>query len=128
MEDVPELKRRLRAARQRAAYWSGRPSTRGFGFRPGSRGRPKHGHPDLEYETAMCDITTLAQMIGERTGKFPKVSDPAADWRRRYSELFHKNRNIDWLLKAEVPEFSTGESGRVMGGKLPEEGNGRRYE
>ena len=84
------LKLRLRAARQRAAYWSGRPSFRGFGFRTGSSGRPPHGRHDIEYEIAMDDIQSLCQRIGELTGCEPKVSDPREDFLKQYLKLIVK--------------------------------------
>jgi len=52
--DLRYLKRRLAAARKRAAYWSGRPSGPGRGHAGGER------DPDFEYELAMDDCNALA--------------------------------------------------------------------
>ena len=70
--EVKDLKRRLQAARQRAAYWSGRPSGRGFGYNPNANnGRDA----DMEYEMAISDCNYLASRIEIETGKRPRVTD-----------------------------------------------------
>lgn len=85
---VADLRRRLRNARQRAAYWSGRPNFSNRGF----RGNSCHG--DEGYEIAMCDIRSLSGAIEEATGKRPKQSDPKREFRATFSALMGAHHSL----------------------------------
>lgn len=78
MTELERLKRKLKNAKRRAVYWSGRPSFLGFGFRPG-KGR-RHEDDTIEYEMAMSDIDSLANRIEKLTGKRPVTRDPKRDY------------------------------------------------
>ena len=74
-----DLRKRLKNARHRAAYWSGRPSARGFGYCPYSG-----ADADIEYEMALDDCHAIADEIERITGKRPIVTD----YRDRFRERF----------------------------------------
>ncbi|WP_417546485.1 hypothetical protein [Marinobacter sp.] len=81
MNNLDILKVQYRNAKKRARYWSGVPSSRGFGYNPcANNGRDA----DLEYETAMDDCSALADEIMRLTGKRPSVPSPKED----YNHLF----------------------------------------
>lgn len=84
---VADLKRCLKNARGRAAYWSGNPSCRAYGFDPKSPRAAVQGHA-IEYETAMSDIDVLCAELERLTGRTYKRSDPKAEFRARFANIF----------------------------------------
>ena len=90
--EAQRLRKRLKAARARAAYWSGRPSAPGRGFNPYA---DNDRDPDMEYEMAMVDCEALADRIAELTGRRPAVTDYKERFRERFAESF------PLLLKAD---------------------------
>lgn len=78
-----DLRRRLRLAVQRAKYWSGNPSMRGYGFRPGKRARKHH---DEQYQMALDDIDNLSQDIEAITGEKLPRPDPKREFQHRFSK------------------------------------------
>ena len=96
-DTLATLKKRLNAARKRAAYWSGRPSGRGFGF----SSRAAHsGQQDEEYETAMTDCDALADAIAEITGKRPTVTDYREDFRNAFAEAMSTPKTVTNVAQA----------------------------
>lgn len=65
LKNIRELKRKLKNAKQRVAYWSGRPSFTAKSFRPGIMGRTKDGR-DIEDERAVFDCESLEQELSRR--------------------------------------------------------------
>lgn len=83
-EQIDFLKRRLASARRRVAYWSGRPSFRGFGFNPNSR-RARVGGCHVEYETALDDVYSLANELKQLTGRDYATTDLKAQFASKFS-------------------------------------------
>ena len=83
------LRRRLRNARARAAYWSGRPSFTGAGYTPSRT----HRSADHEYELAMCDIASLCKAIEALTGVQPKIVDTRQVWKEAAAKLMRGVRD-----------------------------------
>jgi hypothetical protein len=89
-EKLKELRRKLSNAKRRAKYWAGLPSfTKGAGHsmsRQSLQRRAALGTDhEIEYETAMSDVESLAEEIKKITGSSPSVIDC------KYS---HKKSNI----------------------------------
>ncbi len=82
IDEIELLRRKLRAARQRARYWSGNPSSRGFGFNPS---HSSTADSDIEYEAAMDDCSALADQILQITGKRPATPDPKQDFNNLFA-------------------------------------------
>ncbi|MEL0169825.1 MAG: hypothetical protein VW877_17030 [Pseudomonadaceae bacterium] len=80
---LDQLRRQLRNARQRARYWSGNPSARGFGFSPITTAT---ADADAAYEMAMDDCAALADEIQRITGKRPHTPDPKQDFKDKFSK------------------------------------------
>ena len=76
-----DLRRRLKNARSRAIFWSGRPSFNGRGFVGNS------GRGDDQYQLAMEDVRRLCTAIERLTGRRPKQSDPKGEFRADFSKL-----------------------------------------
>lgn len=89
-DQINDLKKRLRSARGRVAYWSNRPSFRGFGFKQNSR-RAKTGAWALEYEQALDDVRNLASVLSELTGRAYAVTDLMEEFRLKFSRADIKN-------------------------------------
>lgn len=81
-EKLKKLKQSLAKARQRASYWSGRPSHRGYGFAVNKESNQTGS--SLKYELALDDCHAIADQIEEITGKRPKVTD----YKDEYNEKF----------------------------------------
>lgn len=81
-EALDSLRRQLRNARQRARYWSGNPSGRGFGFSPRATAT---SDADAEYEMAMDDCAALADEIHRITGTRPHIPDPKQDFKDAFA-------------------------------------------
>lgn len=81
---IRDLKQRLANARRRVAYWSGRPSFRGFGFRPNGRKATTGGHA-LEYEMALDDVKSLAEDLSKLTGKTYAITDLQYEFNVKFS-------------------------------------------
>ncbi|MEM8519457.1 hypothetical protein [Janthinobacterium sp. CAN_S7] len=75
---VVALKKRLANARRRASYWSGRPSfTFGHSMSrvASERLNARGSNHEMEYESAMDDVGSLAEQIAVLTGKRPAVQE-----------------------------------------------------
>lgn len=73
---------RLKLAKRRLVYWSGRPSFLGFGFSPcGTRDH------STEYEMALDDCHCLAHQIGKLCGKNPVVRDIKREVAEAWNEM-----------------------------------------
>lgn len=83
MSEVRRLERRLRAAKQRALYWSGNPTFTGKRFRP-TASRQRCMDQAMQYEMAMSDIRSLTEKVNSMDGKKRKLYDPAAEFRKRF--------------------------------------------
>jgi len=83
-------RRRYKAARSRALYWSGNPSFTGRRFRV--NGPHRHDH-DLMYECAMNDCESWEAEIERLTGTRPQHYDPERLCREWWSRLMSKRRS-----------------------------------
>lgn len=81
---LADLKRRLKNARRRAVYWSGRPSFSGFGY------SPSNSDHDIQYEAAIDDVNSLCDDIEEMTGTRPKATDPKQKYLDAFSDAMTK--------------------------------------
>ena len=75
------LQRRLKNARKRARYWSGNPSSTGFGYQH----RTSSARADIEYEMAVDDCESIADEIEVLTGNRPSVPKPKEEFNERFS-------------------------------------------
>ncbi|MAG64984.1 MAG: hypothetical protein CMK74_03815 [Pseudomonadales bacterium] len=86
-DTLEQLHRQLRNAKQRARYWSGNPSGRGFGFSPITTATADaDADADAAYEMAMDDCAALADEIERITGKRPRTPDPKQDFNDEFSK------------------------------------------
>lgn len=83
MTDLDNLKKRLRSAKQRARYWSGNPSSSGFGYNPAST---SGCDADTEYEMALDDCSAIADDIERLTGNRPKTPDPKKEFNAQFAK------------------------------------------
>lgn len=87
---VAELMARLKAARQRAKYWSGCPTGRpgaayAMSAQAIARLAARGSDHELEYEQALDDCNALADAIQQLTGKRPQVTD----FKQKFGERFN---------------------------------------
>ena len=82
MIDIGYIRRKLKLAKRRLVYWSGRPSFCGFGYSPGS-----HPDPDGQYENAWADCQSWADLIEKATGKRPVVRDVKEEFREAFCRI-----------------------------------------
>ena len=84
-------RRRHRAARRRALYWSGNITLTGRRYRPS---RHACGSADIQYEMAIDDCRSWEAEIARLTGRPPKPYDPHRlldrRWARLQAEHFHR--------------------------------------
>jgi hypothetical protein len=78
------VRKRYRAARQRALYWSGNMTF--TGHRWVVNGPHRHDH-ELQYEMAMDDCRSLEGDIERLSGRSPKPYDPNALNGERWARL-----------------------------------------
>lgn len=81
MDNLEQLRKRLRSAKQRARYWSGVPSSSGFGYKPASSNACD---ADTEYEMALDDCAAIADEIEQITGKRPATPDPKREFNAHF--------------------------------------------
>jgi hypothetical protein len=82
--NLDELRKRLRNAKQRARYWSGNPSSSGFGYSPASGSACD---ADAEYEMALDDCAAIADEIERVTGKRPATPDPKREFNAHFAQV-----------------------------------------
>lgn len=84
--DLAYMRRRLKAAKSRALYWSGNPSFTGRRFQPNKRCQTD---AEMEYEIALTDVDGWLDRIEEATGKRPKWEPPRAKVVRAMAEIWN---------------------------------------
>ena len=89
-KDIAYVRKRYRAARQRALYWSGNPS---FSARRYSTRRHTSGPADDQYRLALDDMESLADIIVGLGGKRPKPYDP----KERFHAAFYRLLGVPQL-------------------------------
>lgn len=84
MDNLEQLRKRLRSAKQRARYWSGVPSSSGVGFNPASSNARD---ADTEYEMALDDCAAIADEIERITGRRPATPDPKREFNAHFAQV-----------------------------------------
>ncbi|MCS8414896.1 hypothetical protein N0754_19400 [Pseudomonas aeruginosa] len=84
MDELDQLRKRFRNAKQRARYWSGIPSGTGFGYNPASGSACD---ADAEYEMALDDCAAIADDIERATGKRPITPDPKREFNAHFAQV-----------------------------------------
>lgn len=84
MDELDQLRKRFRNAKQRARYWSGIPSSSGSGFNPASGSACD---ADAEYEMALDDCASIADEIARVTGKRPSTPDPKREFNVHFAQV-----------------------------------------
>ncbi|HEJ2342271.1 TPA: hypothetical protein ACWLUJ_005788 [Pseudomonas aeruginosa] len=82
MDQLDQLRKRFRNAKQRARYWSGIPSNSGFGYNPASA-----CDVDAEYEMALDDCAAIADEIERVTGKRPSTPDLKREFNAHFAQV-----------------------------------------
>nr|WP_143178586.1 hypothetical protein [Pseudomonas aeruginosa] len=84
MDNLDKLRTRLRNAKKRARYWSGVPSSTGFGYSPANGSACD---ADAEYEMALDDCAAIADEIQRVTGKRPSTPDPKKEFNAHFAQV-----------------------------------------
>ncbi len=84
VDNLEQLRKRLRCAKQRARYWSGVPSSSGFCYNPASSSACD---ADTEYEMALDDCAAIADEIARITGKRPSTPDPKREFNAHFAQV-----------------------------------------
>lgn len=93
------LRYRLKMAKARAVYWSGKP-TYGRAAKATQTSRRNE-----KYEIALCDVHNLSRSIEAITGKKIPRYDPRADFQKKYTAVLNS------LPKRKIPTQSNGGKG-----------------